>query len=286
MTDSRVWLITGCSSGLGRAIAQEALAAGDTVVATARNVDALSELASLAPDHVTPLRLDVTNSTEIANAVQDTITWHGRIDVLVNNAGHGFIGAAEETPDAELRALLDVHVHRPIALTRAVLPHMRGRRSGAIVQMSSMGGQVVWPGFSAYCTAKFALEGYSEGLAAEVAQFGIKVLIPEPGAFRTGFAGTPLRWGTPIPDYDDVMEPLRKQIRGMDGTQPGDPVKAAAAIRAALDADNTPLRLVLGTDAYEAITARLDTLHTELDTWRATSLGTDLDPHGQAEPCP
>ncbi|GAA3882196.1 oxidoreductase [Saccharothrix violaceirubra] len=274
---SRVWFVTGTSSGLGRAIAEQALAVGDTVVATARKVESLAGLMALAPDRVTPLPLDVTDGNAIANAVQDAIMWHGRIDVLVNNAGHGFIGAAEETPDAELRDMLEVHLHGPVALTRAVLPHMRARRSGAIVQMSSMGGQVVWPGFAAYCTAKFALEGYSEGLAAEVASFGIKVLIPEPGAFRTGFAGAPLRFGAPLPDYRAVMDPVRALVRDMDGTQPGDPAKAAAAILAALDSDRTPLRLPLGPDAYEAITGRLAGLQDELTTWRPTSVATDVD---------
>ncbi|WP_433269150.1 oxidoreductase [Actinosynnema sp. CS-041913] len=275
---SRVWFITGTSSGFGRAIAEQALAVGDTVVATARKVDSLADLTALAPDRVTPLRLDVTSGADIANAVQDAITWHGQIDVLVNNAGHGFVGAAEETPEAELREMLEVHLHGPVALTRAVLPHMRSRRTGAIVQMSSMGGQVVWPGFSAYCAAKFALEGYSEGLAAEVAPLGIKVLIAEPGAFRTGFAGAPLRFGAPIPDYREVLDPIRALIRDMDGTQPGDPAKAAAAILAALDAEHTPLRLPLGLDAYDAIASRLATLHTELTTWQPTSLATDIAP--------
>ncbi|MEU4449430.1 oxidoreductase [Actinosynnema sp. NPDC050801] len=274
---ARVWFITGTSSGLGRALAENALAHGDTVVATARNVESLASLTALAPDRVTPLRLDVTDRAEIAHAVQDAITWHGHIDVLVNNAGHGFIGAAEETPDAELRALMDVHVHGPVALTKAVLPHMRARRTGAIVQMSSMGGQVVWPGFSAYCAAKYALEGWSEGLAGEVAAFGIKVLIPEPGAFRTAFAGNALRIGTPIPEYADVMDPIRKLVREMDGTQPGDPAKAAQAIREALDAERTPLRLVLGNDAVDAIGDRLATVRAELDQWRAVGRATDIE---------
>jgi NAD(P)-dependent dehydrogenase (short-subunit alcohol dehydrogenase family) len=272
-----VWFITGTSSGLGRALAENALAHGDTVVATARDVDSLAPLTALAPDRVTPLRLDVTDRAEIAHAVQDAITWHGRIDVLVNNAGHGFVGAAEETPDAELRAMMDVHLHGPVTLTKAVLPHMRARRSGAIVQMSSMGGQVVWPGYSAYCAAKYALEGWSEGLAGEVAMFGIKVLIPEPGAFRTAFAGSALRFGTPIPEYGDVLDPIRKLVRAMDGTQAGDPAKAAQAIREALDAERTPLRLVLGNDAVDAISARLDTVRAELEQWQAVGRATDVD---------
>ncbi|ONI85473.1 short-chain dehydrogenase/reductase [Saccharothrix sp. ALI-22-I] len=271
---SRVWFITGSSSGLGRAIAEQALAVGDTVVATARKVESLAELTAIAPDRVTPLRLDVTSGIEIANAVQDAITWHGQIDVLVNNAGHGFVGAAEETPDAELREMMDVHLHGPAALTRAVLPHMRARRTGAIVQMSSMSGQVSWPGLAAYSAAKFALEGYSESLAAEVEPFGIKVLIAEPGAFRTAFTGSALRFGTAIPDYDDVLDPVRKMLREVDGAQPGDPVKAAAAIQAALDSEHTPLRLALGADAVDGIGERLDRVRAELEQWQAVGRAT------------
>ncbi|GAA1284050.1 oxidoreductase [Saccharothrix xinjiangensis] len=274
---ARVWFITGTSSGLGKAIAENALSHGDIVVATARNIESLAPLTAIAPDRVTPLRLDVTDSEQIAHAVQDAITWHGHIDVLVNNAGHGFLGAAEETPDDELRALMDVHLHGPVALTKAVLPHMRARRTGAVVQMSSMGGQVVWPGFSAYCAAKFALEGWSEGLAAEVADFGIKVLLPEPGAFRTAFAGSALRFGARIPDYEDVMDPVRKLVQEMDGTQAGDPAKAAEAIRVALDAPRTPLRLVLGNDAVDAIGTRLATVQAELTEWEAVGRGTEIE---------
>lgn len=270
----RVWFITGSSSGLGRAIAERALAAGDTVVATARKVESLADLAAIAPDRVTPLRLDVTDSTEIAHAVQDAITWHGHVDVLVNNAGHGFVGAAEETPDAELRDLLDVHLLGPAALTRAVLPHMRARRTGAIVQMSSLSGQVCWPGLAGYSAAKFALEGYSETLAAEVAPFDIKVLIVEPGAFRTAFTGSALRYGTPIPDYREVIDPVRAFVREVDGAQPGDPAKAAAAILEALDAERTPLRLTLGADAVDAVGERLDRLRAELEQWRAVGRAT------------
>ncbi|MBW4720624.1 oxidoreductase [Saccharothrix obliqua] len=272
---NRVWLITGTSSGFGRAIAERALAAGDTVVATARHTDALAELSAMAPDRVTPMRLDVTDTNAIANVVQDAITWHGRIDVLVNNAGHAYVGAVEETPDAELRYMLEVHLHGPISLTKAVLPHMRARRSGAVVQISSMAGQVSWAGMSAYCTAKFALEGHSEALAAEVAPLGIKVLIVEPGAFRTDVARD-LRQAPEIPDYAATTAEARASARTIHGTQPGDPAKAAEAILAALEADRTPLRLPLGADAHEAITAKLRDTLAEAESWRATAAATDL----------
>jgi NAD(P)-dependent dehydrogenase (short-subunit alcohol dehydrogenase family) len=188
-TQPRVWLITGASSGFGRAIAEAALAAGDSVVAAARRTDALADLVASAPERVTALALDVTDPDRIKAAVAEVLDGHGRVDVLVNNAGRGAIGAAEETTDGELRHLMDLHFFGPAALTRAVLPGMRERGSGAIVQMSSMGGRFTFPGVGAYSATKFALEGWSEALAKEVERFGIRVLIVEPGAFRTSFNG-------------------------------------------------------------------------------------------------
>ncbi|HEX3923429.1 MAG TPA: SDR family NAD(P)-dependent oxidoreductase [Streptosporangiaceae bacterium] len=182
---SRVWLITGANSGFGQAITEAAVAAGDVVVATARRVTALDDLVAAHPDQVEALPLDVTDTAAIEVTVRDITDRHGRIDVLVNNAGRGHVGAAEETTDAELRSLFDVHLFGPAALTRAVLPGMRSRRSGGIVQLSSMGGQMSFAGFSAYSATKFALEGMSQALADEVRPLGIKVLIVEPGAFRT-----------------------------------------------------------------------------------------------------
>ena len=189
----RVWLITGASSGFGRAIAEAALATGDTVVAAARRPEAVADLVAAAPDRVTALRLDVTDTDRIRDAVAEVIDRHGRVDVLVNNAGRGAIGAAEETSDSELRDLMDLHFFGPAALTRAVLPRMRERGTGAIVQMSSMGGRFTFPGVGAYSATKFALEGWSEALAKEVDRFGIRVLIVEPGAFRTSAVAV-ARW--------------------------------------------------------------------------------------------
>src|ERR1700683_1507025 len=206
---SRVWLITGANSGFGRAIAEAAVASGDFAVATARLVASLDDLAAAHPGQVDVLPLDVTDSTAIDATVRDVIGRHGRIDVLVNNAGRTHVGAAEETTDAELRDLFEVHVFGPSALTRAVLPHMRSRRSGAIVQISSMGGQMSFAGFAAYSATKFALEGMSEALADEVRPMGIKVLIVEPGAFRTGLFGNHSA-STPIPDYDGTVGRTRR----------------------------------------------------------------------------
>jgi NAD(P)-dependent dehydrogenase (short-subunit alcohol dehydrogenase family) len=273
---NRVWLITGASSGFGRAITEAAVAADDSVIATARNKEVLSEIAAAHPGQVEALALDVTDTAAIEAAVQDVIARHGRIDVLVNNAGRGHVGAAEETSEAELRSLFDVHVFGPAALTRAVLPYMRERRAGAIVQMSSMGGQLSFAGFSAYSGTKFALEGMSEALADEVRPLGIKVLIVEPGAFRTGLFGSTTGSGQ-IADYSATVGPTRQMIQVSDGRQPGDPAKAAAAIITAIDAPQTPLRLPLGDDAVDAIGGHLDKVKAELATWEKTARDTLLD---------
>ncbi|HEY1178562.1 MAG TPA: oxidoreductase [Phytomonospora sp.] len=265
--EGRVWLITGASSGFGRAIAEAALAAGDTVVLTARRVEALDDLRAAHPDRVAVLALDVTDQARVAEVVAEVVLWYGRVDVLVNNAGRGLVGAVEETTDRELRDLMDLHFFGPAALTRAVLPHMRRQGSGAIVQLSSMGGRFTFPGVGGYSATKFALEGLSEALAAEVASFGIKVLIVEPGAFRTSFAGGGLGLTTPIAAYDDLVGPVREGLPASDGQQPGDPAKAAAAILTALDADNTPLRLALGDDAIDGLVASADRASAELLAW-------------------
>jgi NAD(P)-dependent dehydrogenase (short-subunit alcohol dehydrogenase family) len=264
----RVWLITGASSGFGRAIAEAALAAGDVVVAAARRTDALADLVASAPERVTALALDVTDPDRIRAAVAEVLDQHGRIDVLVNNAGRGAIGAEEETSDSELRALMDLHFFGPAALTRAVLPGMRERGTGAIVQMSSMGGRFTFPGVGVYSATKFALEGWSESLAKEVDRFGIRVLIVEPGAFPTSFNGPgALLMSEPIAAYDDQIEPLRTGMPDDDGKQPGDPARAAAAIVLALDSDDPPLRLALGNDAVDAISEALTDAKAELAAW-------------------
>ncbi|MGF7236910.1 MAG: oxidoreductase [Frankia sp.] len=273
---SRVWLVTGANSGFGRAITEAAVAAGDTVVATARRLTTLDDLVAAHPVRVDAIHLDVTDATAIDAAVRDVMSRHGRIDVLVNNAGRTHVGAAEETTDAELRSLFDVHVFGPAALIRAVLPHMRAAKSGAIVQMSSMGGQMSFAGFSAYSATKFALEGLSEALAAEVAPWGIKVLVVEPGAFRTGlFGGVSASAATAV--YSDTVGPTRRMIETGNGAQPGDPAKAAAAILTALEAERVPLRLPLGADAVDAIMSHLDGVRAEITAWEKTARDTAID---------
>lgn len=271
----RVWLVTGCSAGFGRALTAAALGAGDTVVATARRPEALDTIAA-GDGVVHPLALDVTDPRAIERVVQETVDRFGRIDVLVNNAGHGSVGAVEELAMEDLRALFDVMFFGAVELTKAVLPHMRERGAGAIVQISSMGGQVAMPGFGAYCAAKFALEGLSEALVDEVAAFGIRVVVVEPGAFRTEFGGRRMHRSRVLDAYHGSTGATRAAVDGMDGSQPGDPAKAARAILDVLDADPVPLRLALGRDAVEAIRAKHARLRHDLDTWEAVSLGTDF----------
>jgi NAD(P)-dependent dehydrogenase (short-subunit alcohol dehydrogenase family) len=273
---SRVWLITGSSSGFGRELARAALRAGDRVVATARRPEALDDLVASAPERVLPAALDVTRTEDVEAAVAAALERFGRIDVLVNNAGHGSVGAVEEIDMGDLRALMDTMFFGAVALTQAVLPHMRAQGGGAIVQMSSMGGQLSMPGFGAYCAAKFALEGMSEALAPEVAPLGIRVLIVEPGLFRTDFGGARMHRSRAIDAYAETVGPTRAAVDGMDGTQPGDPRKAADAILAALDAPQAPLRLALGADAVDAIRGKHERLRADLDAWEDVSRDTVL----------
>jgi NAD(P)-dependent dehydrogenase (short-subunit alcohol dehydrogenase family) len=274
-TDPHVWLITGSSSGFGLQLAQTALEHGDVVVATARTPSTLDELVARAPDRVLAVRLDVTDADERAAAIDATLERFGRLDVLVNNAGYGSVGAVEEIEERPFRALMETMFFGAFALTQAALPVMRGQGSGAIVQISSMGGQVTMPGFGAYCAAKFALEAASESLAVEVAPFGIRVLIVEPGAFATGFGGARMERSPRLGAvYAETVGPTRDAIDGMDGSQPGDPAKAAAAIVRTLEADDAPLHLALGDDAVDAIRAAQDARRTDLEAWEQVSRST------------
>ncbi|MFH8798644.1 oxidoreductase [Streptomyces sp. NPDC017936] len=275
---TRVWLVTGATSGFGRSIAEAALAAGDTVVAAARRPAVLEDLATTYPDRLIQVALDVTDATGIDATVADVVARFGRIDVLVNNAGRGLVGAVEETSDQELRDLMELHFFGPARLTRAVLPYMRGQKSGAVVQMSSMGGRLSFPGVGAYSATKFALEGLTEALAAEVAPFGIKALIVEPGSFRTSFAdGGTLQQTAEMPEYAETVGAVRRGLTDSDGKQAGDPAKAAAAVLKALGSEHTPLRLALGNDAFDAITAHTEAAREEARAWESVSRSTDFD---------
>lgn len=276
--NAKVWLITGASSGFGRAIAEAAVAAGDTVIGTARRTEALDDLVGAYPDRVETISLDVTDGERIDVVAADALARYDRVDVLVNNAGRTQVGAFEETTDQELRDLFELHVFGPARLARALLPQMRERGSGSIVNISSLGGQLSFAGFSAYSATKAALEQLSEALADEVAPFGIKVLIVEPGAFRTNLFGKGAAYfSAENPAYMEKVGATRQMVRGSDGSQPGDPAKAAAAIRLALDAEKTPLRLALGGDAVDVLTAHLDSVRAELTEWEDVSRSTDFD---------
>jgi NAD(P)-dependent dehydrogenase (short-subunit alcohol dehydrogenase family) len=276
----KTWFITGASSGFGTAFAIYALEQGHNVVATARNVDRLQPLLARSPDRVLAVRLDVTRPADIQPAIDAALRRFGRIDYLFNNAGYGIVGAVEETPESELRAVMETNFFGAVAVTRAVLPVMREQRSGAIVNISSMGGQMSFEGVGAYSATKFALEGMSEALALEVKPLGIKVLIVEPGAFRTSFGGADaLRHMPVIAAYRDSLANIRGLMHAMDGTQPGDPAKAARAVALALEAEVTPLRLQLGADAIGAVRAHSEQLLQDLAAWEPigadTRMGSD-----------
>jgi NAD(P)-dependent dehydrogenase (short-subunit alcohol dehydrogenase family) len=276
MSDRRVWLITGASSGFGLAIAQAAVERGESVVATARSTGPIDGLDD--GDRVARVELDVTEAVQRTAAVDAAIERFGRIDVLVNNAGRTQVGAVEETTDSELRDLFDLHFFAPVELTKAVLPRMREQGGGTIVQMSSVGGQVTAAGFGAYCATKFALEGLTETLQEEVAPFGIRTIIVEPGAFRTGLFRPGAAYESSEMDaYADTVGPTRAYVRGNHLKQPGDPALAAKAILAAVDADEPPLRLVLGADALGNIRSRLDRLSSELDEWENVARSTAIE---------
>lgn len=278
----RNWIITGASSGLGRALAEAALAAGDTVVAAMRRPDRIDDLVDAHPASILPVKFDVREVAAASGLIATALDRFGPVDVLVNNGGVGQIGAAEEVDDARLRNMLDQHVLGPAALTRAVLPGMRERGEGTIVQISSQGGRVSFPGAGLYSAGKFALEGWSEALAGEVASFGIRVLIVEPSRFRTGFNGVDvLELATPSEAYADMLGAIRADMHAIDGKQEGDPVRAARIIRDLVDAESAPLRIPLG---REAVRRLCDSYRRNLDELeRHAELGAEADFSGLPE---
>lgn len=273
----RIWLVTGAASGLGREIARAALAAGDTVILTDRNIDGAQEVVEAYPDRASAVTLDVTDFARIATVVDDVVRQHGLIDVLVNAAGRGHIGSVEDTTESELRSLMDLIFFGPTELTRRVLPHMREHGTGAIVQISSQAGAMSVPGMGAYSAGKFALEGLTVALAQEVKPLGIKVMIAQPGAMRTGFAGPAISQSKHNPAYDQTVGALRAHVDEVAGHEKGDPAKIAKAIIAALTVENTPLRLPFTAGAYDAITAAAQETQAERETWEAVSRGVDFD---------
>ncbi|CAO3440558.1 oxidoreductase [Azospirillum endophyticum] len=280
-TDTPVWFITGCSTGFGRELARLVLDKGWRVAATARDPRKLGDLLAGHGDRGRAIALDVTDHGQVARAVREAEEAFGRLDVVVNNAGYGYLSAIEEGEDAEIRAMFETNVFGLAAVTRAALPGMRARRAGHIVNISSQGGMIGFPGSGYYAATKFAVEGLSESLSKEVAPLGIRVLIVEPGPFRTDWAGRSLKQSaTWIDDYDQTSGARRKQIAGYSGKQPGDPVRAAEAIITAVTADNPPLRLVLGRPALEGVRGKLRSVLDEIDTWEKTTLSADFPDAG------
>jgi NAD(P)-dependent dehydrogenase (short-subunit alcohol dehydrogenase family) len=277
MTPSNTFLITGVSSGLGRAFALAALEAGHRVIGTVRNAEAAAAHEVLAPDRAHALVLDVTNFGRIPQAVHEVEQRFGPIDVLVNNAGYGHEGVMEETSLDDMRRQFDANVFGPVGMIKAVLPGMRERRAGRIINVTSMGGFITMPGITAYCGSKFALEGISEALGKEVKPFGIHVTALAPGQFRTDWAGRSMaRTPRSIADYDAVMDPIRAARQAKSGHQPGDPAKAAQALLALVASDAPPTRLFLGEDALGLVAGKLDAMHAEMTAWDHLSRSTNF----------
>lgn len=277
MPQQRVWFVTGCSTGLGRALTEVLLARGEIVAATARKPERLKDLTERYGDRILVLPMDVTQVSEVQAAVEQTIAAFGRIDVLVNNAGYGVFGAVEEVTDQDVRQQFETNVYGALNVTRAVLPHLRRQRSGRILNISSSGGFVGFPGAGIYCASKFALEGWSEALAKEVADLGIFVTIVEPGAFRTAFNGALVAPNQAIEDYASTSGQMLQWLAQMNGQQPGDPQKAAAAMIEAVDHPHPPLRLVLGADTLDSMYSKLQALETDLAAWKDVSLNTAFE---------
>ncbi|EJL52093.1 short-chain alcohol dehydrogenase [Rhizobium sp. CF122] len=277
---SQIWLITGSSRGLGRALAEAVLAAGHRLVATARDPSQLDDLKQRFGASILTTALDVTDERAAAAAVKAAVDRFGRLDVLVNNAGYGDVGSIEDTSLADFRAQIETNLFGTIIVTKAALPLMREQGSGHIIQFSSVGGRIGPAGRAPYAAAKWGVEGFSEVLAREVGPLGVKVTIIEPGGFRTDFAGssTTLREGRP--EYDDTVGKMARYQRDYTGNQPGDPVKAAAAVVHLASLAEPPLRLLLGSDAVRGVEQNDAVRAKEQAAWRDLSVSTDFEPGG------
>ncbi|ARP79647.1 short-chain dehydrogenase/reductase [Bordetella genomosp. 8] len=274
---SPVWFITGCSTGFGRALAQAVIARGWPVVATARDAARLDDLVRQAPDRVLAVALDVTDSAAIDAAVRAALERFGRIDVLVNNAGYGYQSTVEEGVEAEIRAQFDANVFGLFAMTRAVLPGMRERRRGHVINITSVAGLVGFPSSGYYAASKHAVEGFSDALAAEVAHLGIQVTCVEPGPFRTDWAGRSLRQTpTRIADYADSAAKRMESTRQNSGKQIGDPDRAAQAMIHITEIDTAPRHLVLGAFGVKAVTDKLRERLAQIEQWRDAALAADF----------
>ena len=277
MTNDKVWFITGCSTGFGRELAKAVLERGYRAVVTARNPAQVEDIVADHQDGALVLELDVTDPVEVDAAVKSAEQHFKRIDVLVNNAGIGYFGAVEESDEAEVRRMFEINFFGLSRMTRAVLPAMRARRSGHIVSISSIGGLRSFPTLAYYHATKYAVEGFSESLSLEVAPLGIKVTIVEPSGFRTDWAGrSAAESKSRIAAYAATAGKNLDDIRGYSGKQPGDPVRAAAAIIAAVESPDPPLRLLLGKAALKGARAKLEMLKKDFDTWEKTTVEADF----------
>jgi NADP-dependent 3-hydroxy acid dehydrogenase YdfG len=277
----KVWFITGASTGFGRLLAEEVLKAGGKVVVTARKLDKVSDLETKYPETAKALTLDVTNQAQVDAAVEQTIAKFGRVDVLVNNAGYGVVGAIEEVSAAEFMPMIETNVFGLLSVTRAFLPQLRKQRSGHILNLSSIAGVVASPGIGYYNATKFAVEGISEALAGELAPLGIKVTIIEPGPFRTDFLGRSIVVAEKrITDYDSTAGNMRRYFSENDGKQPGDPLRAVHAMMQVVESPAPPLRLLLGSIALQRLRTKLGGWEKEIAEWEQVTVGADF-PKGQ-----
>ncbi len=277
MSEAKVWLITGCSTGFGRHIAQQAIDAGYNVVVTARNVEQITELATGHEDQVLALPLDVTNPEQIRNVVDRTIEKFNRIDVLVNNAGIGYFSSVEESVEEETRKMFEVNFWGLMNATNAVLPYMRSQKSGHIINFSSIGGLTSFPTLGYYHATKYAVEGISESLSQELAPFNIHVTLMEPSSFRTDWSGrSSVKTETSIPELQESI--VGQMLQGIElgaGQEAGDPVKAAEAVIKVVETTEPPLRLLLGQHAYEAATFKFNNMLASIEQWKETTLNAD-----------
>jgi NAD(P)-dependent dehydrogenase (short-subunit alcohol dehydrogenase family) len=274
---SKVWFITGCSTGFGRELAKEVLASGYRAAVAARNIDDVKDITDAYPDTAIPVKLDVTKADDISAAVTQITAKFGQIDVLVNNAGIGYFGAIEESEEDEVRRMFEINFFGLANVTKAVLPLLRKQRSGHILNVASIGGLVGFPAVGFYNATKFAVDGYSESLSKELAPLGIKVTVIAPSGFRTDWAGRSANNSKiVIDDYKETAEVNKNSIRGYSGNQPGDPVRAAKAMIKAVESENPPLRLLLGEAALKGARNKIELLKKDFDTWAEVTVGADF----------
>jgi NAD(P)-dependent dehydrogenase (short-subunit alcohol dehydrogenase family) len=274
---SKVWFITGCSTGFGRELAKEVLASGYKAAVAARNTDDVKDITEAYPDTAIAVKLDVTKAEDITAAVDQITQQFGQIDVLVNNAGIGYFGAIEESEEDEVRRMFEINFFGLANVTKAVLPILRKQRSGHILNVASIGGLVGFPAVGFYNATKFAVDGYSESLSKELAPLGIKVTLIAPSGFRTDWAGRSANNSKiVIDDYKETAGTNKDNIRGYSGNQPGDPVRAAKAMIKAVESENPPLRLLLGEAALKGARNKIELLKKDIDTWAEVTVGADF----------